>query len=53
LSEACRSRIENYIESSSLDKKIMIQFDGALDEEVDWQEAPDSDDSGVDEGDPD
>ncbi|CAI8978350.1 NEL domain-containing protein [Pseudomonas sp. IT-P44] len=53
LSEACRSRIENYIESSSLDKKIMIQFDGALDEEIDWQEAPDSDDSGVDEGDPD
>ncbi|MCP1516088.1 hypothetical protein J2Y74_000398 [Pseudomonas migulae] len=53
LSDACRSRIENYIENSSLDKKIMIQFDGALDEGIDWQEAPDSDDSGVDEGDPD
>lgn len=53
LSEACRSRIESYIESSSLDKKIMIQFDGALGEEIDWQEAPDSDDSGVDEGDSD
>ena len=53
LSEACRSRIESYIENSGFDKKIMIQFDGALDEEIDWQEAPDSDDSGVDEGDSD
>lgn len=49
LSEATRSRIESYFERSSLDKKILIQFDGALDEEVDWQETSDSDDSGVDE----
>lgn len=53
LSEASKSRIENYFEHSSLDKKIMIQFDGALDEEIVWQEVSDSDDSGVDEGDQD
>ena len=53
LSEVCKSRIESYVDHSSLDKKIMIQFDGAQDEDIDGHEVSDSDDSGVDEGDQD